>query len=138
MARITSPVVWHTRTAATAASALAGGVGAALVTFALSSTNLSWQVLVLLVIAPCVEEAIFRAGLQEWLIRTGQRLVYSLAIPAVTFAAAHVIAWQQWGAAWLIVPGLVLGVVYQATRKVRWCVAVHSVMNAVWLLAVTN
>jgi membrane protease YdiL (CAAX protease family) len=90
--------------------------------------------LMLLAIAPWLEETVFRAGLQEHLLRSGRRPWPCNALTALAFAAAHMLAWQQWSAVVLVLPALALGALYQRTRSVTACAAVHAAMNGVWLI----
>jgi hypothetical protein len=94
-----------------------------------------WTCLLLLVIAPVLEEVVFRAGLQEALLR---RHIHSLAGTvgtAMAFALLHGFTRSWLLAAWVFVPGLVLGAVYAHTRRLGPVVVLHSAMNLVWLWA---
>lgn len=93
------------------------------------------QALVLLVLAPLLEETVWRAGLHEALLRRGVRAGAAVAGVALAFAVVHAL-W--WGSAWALavaVPALLVGVAYQHTRRVRVCVLLHAAMNAAWWLA---
>jgi membrane protease YdiL (CAAX protease family) len=96
--------------------------------------NLPWRVITLLLIAPLLEEAVFRAGLQEQLMRWRLRPWLCVLWTAVAFAIAHMLVRQQWEAAMLVAPGMLLGVVYHYTRSVLGCAALHAGMNALWLM----
>ena len=94
---------------------------------------------VLLLIAPVLEEIVLRAGLQEALLRhpawrgaTGAATA-NLAC-ALAFAAAHWLLRPSAFAALTLLPALWLGWLYQQNRRVAPCIALHSAMNAVWLL----
>jgi membrane protease YdiL (CAAX protease family) len=91
------------------------------------------RAVMLLAVAPWLEEAVFRAGLQEHLLRSGRRPWLCIGLTALAFAAAHMLAWQQWSAAVLVLPALALGTLYQRTRSVTACAAAHAAMNGVWL-----
>jgi membrane protease YdiL (CAAX protease family) len=106
------------------------GLGA----LALSAPQSSSRLLVLLLVAPLLEEAIFRAGLQEWLIRAGLRAWVCIGSSALVFAAAHLPWRDPWAATALLLPGLALGVIYQRTRSLWACVAMHAAMNACWIV----
>lgn len=87
----------------------------------------------LLVAAPLLEEAVFRGGLQEWLMRSRHRAEICIGATAVAFAAAHALARQDASAASLLLPGIALGLLYQRTRSLWLCIAAHAAMNAAWL-----
>jgi membrane protease YdiL (CAAX protease family) len=91
------------------------------------------RVLVLLVLAPVIEEIVFRLGLQEALLRRGLRPALTTVLTALVFAAAHVAVRGEIAAAAVVLPALALGVLYAHTRRVLPCVALHAAMNAVWL-----
>lgn len=91
------------------------------------------NVFVLLLAAPLLEEAVFRAGVQEALLRHGRGLLLANAATALLFGAAHVAARGDATAFAVALPALALGWVYQRTRRLRWCVALHAAMNAAWL-----
>jgi membrane protease YdiL (CAAX protease family) len=90
-----------------------------------------WQ---LLMLAPLVEEAIFRAGLQEAMLRHGRSPALSNGVTACAFALAHVVVRADAAAALVMLPALLIGIVYGARRRLRECVALHAAMNALWLL----
>jgi membrane protease YdiL (CAAX protease family) len=91
------------------------------------------RLLVLLVIAPVLEEAVFRAGLQDLLMRSRYRPIVCVGIGALAFTAAHALARPEPMTAAVLLPGLLLGLVYQHTRSLRACIALHAAMNACWL-----
>jgi membrane protease YdiL (CAAX protease family) len=91
------------------------------------------RAVMLLAIAPWLEEAVFRAGLQERLLRSGQHPRHCIALTALAFAAVHVLARQDWSAITLMLPALALGAIYQRTRSVTACAAMHAAMNGLWL-----
>lgn len=97
-----------------------------------------WRVL--LVVAPVVEEIVFRAGLHEamlnhrWLASANPWAANALT--AAAFASAHAV-WHGGPLVWLtVVPALGIGLVYQRGRRVIPCIALHAFFNAVWLAAV--
>jgi hypothetical protein len=121
----------------TAGGALAvGGLALALCIVALSFAHLGFtRVCVLLLLTPLVEEAVFRAGLQEaLLLRWNAPRLANLAT-ALVFGLAHVVARGDPGAFVVVLPALLLGAVYGRWRRLRWCVALHAAMNGVWLAA---
>ena len=85
--------------------------------------------------APLLEELVFRGGLQEWLLRRGHGAALANGFTAVAFTAAHALTHE--GLAWLalLAPAIVLGALYNRTRSLACCIAAHSAMNGVWLLA---
>ena len=93
---------------------------------------------VLLVVAPLTEEAIFRAGLQEALMRHTRATARTTTLAtALAFGLAHAL-WRGDAAAFAVaLPALAIGAVYARGRRLRHCVALHALMNAVWLAATT-
>jgi membrane protease YdiL (CAAX protease family) len=106
----------------------------ALVTAALLPAPLA----TLLLIAPVVEEIVFRAGLQEALERRlGARAgaaPLANALTACAFAAAHVAVHPGLLAGLTVLPALLVGRVYQVQRRLAPCIALHAVFNAIWWL----
>lgn len=88
---------------------------------------------VLLIAAPLLEEAVFRAGVQEALLRRGRALLLANVATALLFGAAHVAVRGDPAAFAVALPALAVGWVYQRTRQLRWCVLLHAAMNAAWL-----
>jgi membrane protease YdiL (CAAX protease family) len=95
------------------------------------SPTLAW----LLVGAPLVEEVVFRAGLQESLLRVlPQRLPrhgagWALVLTAAAFAGAHLLVRPGWMSAATLLPALAIGLVYGRTRRLAPCVALHAAFN---------
>ncbi len=92
----------------------------------------------LLGVAPLLEEAAFRAGLHEALLRHAGGLRFANLATALAFGAAHVAAR---GDAWAFAvagPALAIGLVYEHRRRLRDCVMLHAAMNAAWLAAATG
>ena len=97
-------------------------------------TGLRWEhVAVLLLVSPLVEEAVFRAGLQEWLLRRGLPARRANLSTALAFGGLHVLVRLQWTAFAVALPALLLGELYGRRRLVRWCVLGHAAMNGAWL-----
>ncbi len=96
------------------------------------------RVVLLLAIAPVVEEIVFRAGLHEWLLRAwvtkGALAPIANALTALAFAGFHFAAHADLLAALTVVPALVIGVVYQRHRQLLPCIALHAFFNGLWLL----
>ncbi|MBW8759494.1 MAG: JDVT-CTERM system CAAX-type protease [Burkholderiales bacterium] len=95
----------------------------------------AWQgVAVLVVLSPVIEECVFRAGLQEWLLRHGIAQRGANLTTAVAFGVLHAIARLQWAAFAVALPALLIGELYGRRRLLRWCVLCHAAMNGAWLL----
>ncbi|HUD32909.1 MAG TPA: JDVT-CTERM system glutamic-type intramembrane protease, partial [Variovorax sp.] len=92
------------------------------------------HLLIVLLVAPLLEEAVFRAGLQEALLRRWQvRPCLANVVTACVFAVAHMISRGDASAFSVALPALLIGEVYRRTGRLRWCMALHAAMNAVWL-----
>ena len=87
----------------------------------------------LLVLAPVLEELVFRAGLHESLLRRLRAPWVANALTALVFALAHVLVRGETAAFAVALPALLIGIVYQRWRKVWPCVLLHAAMNAIWL-----
>jgi membrane protease YdiL (CAAX protease family) len=105
---------------------------AAIAVVALSSDP--WQRAVMLLIAPVLEEAAFRAGLQEWLLRQRRAPALANLATAGAFVLGHCLL-RGLSATSLAVagPALLLGWVYGRYRSLRLCIALHMLMNLIWL-----
>jgi membrane protease YdiL (CAAX protease family) len=126
---VSSPAQQHLWRAAPVA-VLVGAMAALAV--APRGTAAQWVVLV--VVAPLLEEVVFRAGLHEWLLRRSTKFRTANLLTALVFGGAHVLLRADplaWATA---LPALLIGRVYEQTRRVRWCVALHAAMNGSWLL----
>jgi membrane protease YdiL (CAAX protease family) len=92
------------------------------------------RIAIMLLAAPILEEAIFRAGLQEWLLRRRVPAGWANVATAATFAAAHCVArGVELLSLAAFVPALALGWVYGRHRSLRLCIALHMVMNIAWV-----
>jgi membrane protease YdiL (CAAX protease family) len=96
-----------------------------------------WWVLV--VVAPVVEEIVFRAGLQEALTQQLKQSVLGRLwsvnlITALVFAGAHWAMQHTPLAALTVLPALLLGWLYQRHRSLALCIFLHAGFNAIWLL----
>jgi membrane protease YdiL (CAAX protease family) len=96
--------------------------------------------LVSVVLAPVLEEVVFRHGLQATLAQRGGRgpvggrgAWLANGLTALVFALAHVLVQQRLEAAAVVLPALAIGWVYQRTGRLGLCVALHAAMNALWL-----
>lgn len=101
----------------------------------LAADGSRWALLLVLVFAPVTEELVFRAGLLEGLLRRGWRAGSAVVLSALAFAAAHLLTQPPVWALAIVAPGVLLGALYARTRHVGLCVALHSAMNGVWLVA---
>lgn len=99
----------------------------------LATGHAPWTCLLLLVIAPALEEVVFRAGLQEWLLQQHIQPLITTVLGAVAFALMHGLTRSWLLAAWVFVPALVLGALYARKRSLGPVVVLHSAMNLVWL-----
>ncbi len=90
--------------------------------------------IVLLLLAPIAEELIFRAGLQEALLRRGWGPVASSVLTACLFGALHALA-RSLTLGFAVLPAsLLLSAVYLRWRRVAPCMVLHSALNLGWLL----
>lgn len=115
-------------------------LGLALLIFGAASFSLPWAWVVLCVIAPLCEEVIFRWGLQEGLFQRRWSPWQANLATALVFVVAHGV-FRSWAlAAWVAVPALFLGWVYQRGRArgaggaVWQCVLWHSGFNVIYLM----
>ena len=116
--------------ASLAAAALAVALaGAAAATFGGQAPRIA----VLLVIAPLAEEALFRAGLHEALLRRRWAPWAANALTALVFGVMHALVRADASALAVVLPALVIGQVYTLRRRLRDCVVLHAAMNALWL-----
>jgi len=91
------------------------------------------RVCVLLALAPLLEEALFRLGLHDALLKRLQAPHLANALTALAFGVAHVAVRNDLGGLAVMAPALLIGWVYERWGQLRLCVALHAVMNAVWL-----
>jgi membrane protease YdiL (CAAX protease family) len=91
------------------------------------------RIAVLLVIAPLVEEALFRAGLHEGLLRRRWTPWAANLATALVFGIAHALVRADPSALAVALPALAIGQVYTRRRRLRDCVVLHTAMNALWL-----
>lgn len=85
------------------------------------------------VLAPWAEEAVFRRGLHEELLRRRLRPAWRVLLVASGFAGVH--AWHHgWaGAVGVLAPALLIGIDYERHRAWWRCVGLHAAMNVLWL-----
>lgn len=106
-----------------------------------------WPIAGTVLVAPLLEELVFRRGLHESLLRWARlaaitrrfggsaHAAASNAITAVVFAAAHVIAAPGWLAAATLAPALVIGSLYNRGRRLWPCMLLHAAFNLAWIAA---
>jgi membrane protease YdiL (CAAX protease family) len=91
--------------------------------------------LLLLVVAPLLEETVLRAGVHETLLRRARWTPGLInVLTAAGFGLAHMALRQDPQALLVALPALLIGLIYQRWRSLRWCVAAHAAMNGLWLL----
>lgn len=84
--------------------------------------------LVFLVVAPVLEEYVFRAWLQQALAERWQGPRRALLAATVLFAVCHA-PWMGWQALWLLAPGLTLGYLWWMHRSLWLNIAAHASFN---------
>lgn len=118
------------------AVASAGVVALAMLSVAAVSAGLDAQrAWILLALAPLAEEAVFRAGLQEYLLRRLRTPWVANGLVALAFALVHVATRGEWAHFAVFVPALLVGAVYERWGRLRLCVGLHAAMNALWLVS---
>ena len=133
--RSLSPVLAAPRSP-TARHATAGLVAIALASaWAVAPADALWLVLV----APALEETVFRAGLQEELLRNARLhaaagALLANVLTALAFAAVHLAVQPGLLAGLTVLPALCIGAIYQRQRRLAPCIALHAFFNALWLL----
>lgn len=100
-------------------------------------SSLGW--LRLLVLAPVLEEIVFRSGLHEALLRRrGNTVLHSPAFAnaatAALFSLCHFALDPSAISVLTVIPALAIGWVYQRTRRVAPCVFAHASFNAAWFV----
>lgn len=120
-----------------AASALAAWIGVS--QLGLSSWPMTpWQAAQMLLLAPWLEEYVFRAGIQSWVSRRLQTRMgrlrgigqAELLLLSLMFALAHVL--DQPSGLWLLwlIPGYALAYVWRRAGSLRLNMATHFWFNA--------
>ncbi len=95
-----------------------------------------------LLLAPLLEEAVFRLGVQDALVARlrPDRHAWAPWLTAALFAIAHVALAPDSNdvlrAAATFVPALLIGVLYRRTGTLAPCIALHAAFNLVWLTGV--
>lgn len=80
------------------------------------------------ILAPLLEEGIFRGTIERKLLETGKKPWVAIVISAVAFAIAHLNFTQ--GVTALII-GLFLGWIYYRTHNIWYCIFVHALNNLI-------
>lgn len=88
---------------------------------------------VLLAVAPLAEEALLRAGLHEALLRRGVAPLPTVLLCALLFGLAHALLRGDPVALAVALPALLVGALYQRSRRLRDAVLLHALLNALWL-----
>jgi len=88
----------------------------------------AWQALVFLLVAPVLEEYVFRAHLQQTLAERWGRPWRALGVASGVFALAHA-PWLGWPALGLLLPGVLLGVCWLRHQSLWRNVLLHSSLN---------
>jgi membrane protease YdiL (CAAX protease family) len=105
-----------------------------------TASVLDTRTLMLLVVAPVLEELVFRAGLHEALLRREAErsppaaLTWPNLITALLFGAAHVALRPGLAGALTVLPAFAVGACYERRRRLLPCIALHAAFNALWLL----
>ena len=131
--RVSAAVRLPNATHGTAAggAALLAAAGAA--TWAASAGVDAGRLLVLLALAPLLEEAVFRAGLHEQLLRRPGLARHANLLTALAFGLAHALIQAHALAAAVVLPAWLIGSAYERWRRVRYCAALHALFNALWV-----
>lgn len=87
-----------------------------------------WGIVTMVVVAPLIEEVVFRAGILQRLISGGFRPAVALVVSAALFGIAHLNLAQSIPAFLL---GIVLGLLYLKTGDLRLCLPAHILNNAI-------
>lgn len=99
----------------------------------MSLGNIVAMLAALVVLAPVAEEAIFRAGLHEQLLRWGLMRGHANALTVLAFVLVHGLA-RSWALGLAVaLPAWWIGRVYGARRRLRPCIAWHAGFNLVWV-----
>jgi membrane protease YdiL (CAAX protease family) len=89
-----------------------------------------------LIVAPVIEELFFRGFVQARLRARGGfwgRPWIAIGVTAACFGVAHLATASVAHAALVVAPAFVIGWVYERTRSIALCIALHSAANAIWI-----
>lgn len=81
-----------------------------------------------LLLAPVLEEFVFRAQIQQTLEERWGRPGNAMLVATALFVSIH-LPWMGWHALWLIAPGLALGAAWRAHRNLVFNIGLHSAFN---------
>jgi membrane protease YdiL (CAAX protease family) len=109
--------------------------GVLLLPLILALSAYEWKRLVMLIlVAPVLEEIVFRAGLHEALQRQWRQIPHlANAATALIFGASHMLVRGDPAAFAVVLPALLIGAVYERTGRLRHCILLHAAMNVGWL-----
>ena len=98
---------------------------------------MNWNWVGWLVLAPVLEEVVFRGGLHAALLRRKSRPLLAgagriNALVAAAFGLAHALTRSLVLGLAVLPMALVIGWVYERTGRVRHCVWIHAGCNAAW------
>ena len=99
------------------------------------TTDKATLVLFVVVVAPVLEEIIFRGIIMKGLINKGLNPIKAIIISAIIFGIVHQNPWQFVGAGLL---GCVLGLVYYKTKSLLLAILLHAfnnLLSAIFLLS---
>lgn len=114
--------------AASTALALASGATVGAIASAV------WPLAVSLLIAPIVEETVFRSGLHDGLLHQGIAPWLANLVTAFAFSAAHMLlTGPSLQSVMVFLPALLIGAAFTRWRRLRVCIVMHAAMNALWL-----
>ncbi len=88
-----------------------------------------------LLLAPLLEEVVFRLGLHAALLKRLGPGWRANALVALAFGLAHALLRSPALGLGVLAPALAIGWVYERWRRLWPCVALHAAFNAAWLLA---
>jgi membrane protease YdiL (CAAX protease family) len=112
-----------------------GALAIAAVALAAASAN-PWPLFVSLLIAPALEEMVFRAGLHDGLLRGGAAPWQANLLTALAFSVAHMLLrGLSLQTVLVLLPALLIGAAYNRWQRLRICIALHMAMNALWIAA---
>lgn len=80
------------------------------------------------ILAPIIEEILFRGILLRGLLQNGTSPIIAISLSAILFGLAHLNPWQFLGAGLL---GAVFGFVYFRTKSLWLCIFLHALNNSV-------
>lgn len=92
--------------------------------------NSVWGILMICLLAPILEEAIFRGAIQGYLHNSGIAAHYAILVSALFFSLIHLNPVQM---ATTAIMGLILGYIFWKTRSLILPIAIH-VFNNSWIV----